>query len=150
MHNVTYSRARSGPLWSLRSLDSCRCFLDRSAPTPSNMADYRIVRGSGTPFGWAIYVIAIEYVGEILVTVLASRLIWLVLRSDRSFHHLERGIQTAVLAGLVFLIVTPFISSKFYFVVSQPDSRPVTAALSIGRNVSVGLLTGGIILLNRW
>ncbi|OSO97052.1 hypothetical protein B9H04_13670 [Halorubrum ezzemoulense DSM 17463] len=95
-------------------------------------------------------VIAIEYLGEILVTILAFRLIWLVLRSDRSFHQLERGIQTTVLAGLVFLIVTPFISSMFYFVVPQPDTRPVTAALYVSRNIAVGLLIGGTILINRW
>lgn len=90
-------------------------------------------------------VVAIEYSGEVLVAILAFSLFWMVLRDDRSFYQLERGILTAVLAGLAFLILTPFSSSIFYFVVPQPDSRLVTTMLDISRNISVILLIGSLI-----
>jgi hypothetical protein len=70
----------------------------------------------------------------------------MVLRGDRSFHQLERGTQIGVLAGLAFLILTPFSSSMFYYLVPHPDSRPVTTILYISRNVSVALLIGCLIL----
>ncbi|MCY4732882.1 hypothetical protein KY092_20330 [Natronomonas gomsonensis] len=88
--------------------------------------------------------IVIEYFGEVLVAVLALRLFWMVRRDDRPFDRLEREIQLAILAGLAFLIATPFTSGLFYFLVPQPDPGPVAAALSIGRNVSVALLVGSL------
>ena len=92
-------------------------------------------------------VIGIDYSGEVLVAILAFCLLWIVLRDDHSFHQLERARQIATLAGLVFLILTPFDSSLFYFVVPQPESRTVTAMLYVGRNISVALLIGSVILL---
>jgi len=91
-----------------------------------------------------LLVIAIDYSGEIFVTILAFALFWIFFRGNRSFQQLERGIQTALLASLVFLIVTPFTSGMFYFIVPQPDSGSVATILSVGRNVSVALLIGGI------
>lgn len=91
-------------------------------------------------------VIGIDHSGEILVATLAFALLWMVLRDTRSFHRLERGTQLAVLAGLAFLIMTPFDSSLFYFVVPQPTSRTVTETLYVGRNVSVALLIGSLVL----
>ncbi|GAA0506030.1 hypothetical protein [Halorubrum aquaticum] len=91
-------------------------------------------------------VVGIDHSGEVLVTVLVFRLLWMVLRDDRPFGRLERGVQVAVLAGLAFLISTPFTSSLFYFVVPQPDSRTITVILHAGRNASVALLIGSVIL----
>ena len=91
-------------------------------------------------------VVGIDHSGEVLVGVLAFRLLWMVLRDDRSFDRLERGVRIGALAGLVFLISTPFSSSLFYFVVPQPDSRTVTVTLHVVRNVSVALLIGSSIL----
>lgn len=101
----------------------------------------------GLEFSAGLFVvIGIDYAGEVLVAILAFCLLWIVLRDNRSFHQLERGIQIAVLAGLAFLILTPFDSSMFYFIAPQPESRTVTAILYIARNISVALLIGSIIL----
>lgn len=88
--------------------------------------------------------IVIEYSGEVLVAVLALRLCWMVRRDDRPFGRLERELQLAVLAGLAFLIATPFTSGLFYFLVPQPDPGPATTAVYVGRNVSVALLVGSL------
>ena len=93
-----------------------------------------------------LLVVAIEYSGAVLVTILALCLFWAFLRGDRPFYQLERGSQTAIVAGLAFLILTPFISSAFHFVVPQPDSGPVAVVLYIARNVSAALLVGGVLI----
>lgn len=87
----------------------------------------------------------IDYFGEVLVAIVAFRLLWMALRAVRSSAQVEQRIQIAILAGLVFLILTPLDSSLFYFIVPQPDSRPVTVLLYVGRNVSVALLIGSVI-----
>ncbi|WP_066416737.1 hypothetical protein [Halorubrum aethiopicum] len=91
-------------------------------------------------------VVGIDHSGEVLVAVLAFRLLWMALRDDRSFDRLERGVRIGVLAGLAFLLLTPFSSGLFYFVVPQPDSRTVAIVLHVVRNVSVALLIGSSIL----
>ena len=70
-----------------------------------------------------VMVIAIDYSGEVLVAILAFSLFWMVLRDDRSFYQLERGILTAVLAGLAFLILTPFSSSIEGVIEQLPHQR---------------------------
>lgn len=102
-----------------------------------------IFDGVGLAAGLFIAV-GLDYSGEILAALLAFSMLWVSLRDTRALRRIEAGTRVAVIAGAVFLVVTPSDSHVFYFVLPQPDSTLVATVLYISRNLAVAFLVGGV------
>jgi len=112
------------------------------------VAQYKSQIAGAVPFDLdllfgVLFVVVVDWGKEIVVIALSISILWRIYQHPKSVVQLDYLPVIAIIAGILFLILTPFTSSMFYYIIPQPTSQ---LRFSLIRELSVIALISSILL----